>query len=207
MNNIYVINLEHRKDRMNNINERFKNYFNINRVEAVKDKEGWIGCLKSHKKCIQYAKDNNLKYIIVMEDDCTPKINDWFEKFNDIKENIFEKKDDWDIFLGGSTKTNTKNINKYDFQNVNIYNIIKAHNTHLIVYNHTCYDFFLNSNNELPIDVLWHKKIRCIIPLPFLFTVISSFSDIGNVYTKMHKIIIDNNEKKLIKYIEENNIN
>ena len=206
MDNIFVINLEERKDKMEHINKTFGNYFNVNRVDAIKDNEGWKGCLQSHLKCIKYAKDNNLKYIIVIEDDCTPMGENWFERFKNIKENIFDKKDDWDIFLGGSIKTSVKHIKKYDFKSDNIYNISRSHSTYCIVYNHTCYDYFLNSNLELPIDVLWHKKIKCIIPLPFIFSIIASVSDIAKIYVNYNNRIIGN-QNKLIEHIKNNNIN
>lgn len=205
MDNIFVINLEEREDKMKHINKTFGNYFNINRVNAVKDDEGWKGCLKSHLNCIKCAKDNNLKYIIVMEDDCVPMCENWFERFKNIKKNIFDIKDDWDIFLGGSVKTSIKKINKYNF-NDDIYNIAMAHSAYMIVYNHTCYDFFLNSNHDLPIDVMWHKKIKCIMGLPFLFSIISSMSDIANIYVN-HKNRIIENQNKLIQHIKNNNIN
>lgn len=205
MDDIFVINLEERKDKMEHINKTFGNYFKINRIGAIKDDEGWKGCLQSHLKCIKYAKDNNLKYIIVIEDDCKPMGEDWFTRFKNIKENIFDKKDDWDIFLGGSIKTSVKHIRKYDFDSDNIYNIARSHNTHMIVYNHTCYDFFLNSNNDLPIDVLWHKKIKCIIPLPFIFSIIATWSDIAKIYVNHNGQIIDN-QNKLMEHIINNNI-
>jgi hypothetical protein len=201
MDNIFVINLEERKDKMEHINKTFGNYFNINRVSAIKDNEGWKGCLQSHLKCIKYAKDNNLKYIVVFEDDCKPVGENWFERFKNIKENIFDKKDDWDIFLGGSIKTSIKHITKYNFESDNIFNIVRSYNTHCIVYNHTCYDFFLNSNNDLPIDVLWYQKVKCIIPLPFLFSIISTVSDIDKKYVKHHNKLIGN-QNKLIQHIE-----
>lgn len=41
MNNIFVINLEERKDKMENINKFFSKYFNINKIDAIKDNIGW----------------------------------------------------------------------------------------------------------------------------------------------------------------------
>lgn len=194
------------KDRMVNINKNFNKYFNINRVDAIKEDDGWKGCLKSHLKCIKYAKDNNLKHIIVMEDDCVPIEENWFNRFVNIKENLLDEKDDWDIFLGGSTKTSVKNITKYNFESNNIYNIIRSHCTHFIVYNHTCYDYFLNAGDDLPIDVVWHKKIKCIIVLPFIFSVSSSYSDISKSYIKIHHNRIIENQQQLINYVKKNNI-
>ena len=205
MFDIYVINLESRKDRFEYIQQKFGNDFNIIRIDAIFDKEGWKGCLKSHLKCVSIAKENNMKYIIVMEDDCEPMDINWKQRLIEFKENLFDKRDDWDIFLGGSAKTWTTRISKFDYSNDNIYKVNFSHNTHMIVYNHTSYDFFLNASHELPIDVLWHKKIRCLIPLPFMFSCQSGYSNIGKTYSNIKKLILDN-QNKLIEYVKINNI-
>ncbi len=205
MEDIYVINLEHRNDRLMNFKKIFNTHFNINQINAVFDENGWIGCLKSHLKCIKYAKENNLKYIIVFEDDCTITNNKSIERLKNIKENIFDVRDDWDIFIGGSTSCELKNINKYDYDAENIYTFNSACSTFCISYNHTCYDFFINCDMADPIDDVWHYKLKCIMPLPFLFTVIPSYSNINNINTNPN-IKICRNERKLINYIKENNI-
>ena len=141
MIDIFVINLKHRKNRLDLFNFYFSKHFNINVTDAIKDKEGWKGCLNSHLKCIQYAKDNNLKYIIVFEDDAAP-LNGGCEKLKKIAEEVFEKKNNWDIYLGGSIRIYQKSkIKKYDLKN-DIFRIHAAKSTYCIVYNHTCYDFF-----------------------------------------------------------------
>ena len=48
MIDIYVINLKNRTDRLKKFKENFDKHFNINVIEAVKNKEGWKGCLQSH---------------------------------------------------------------------------------------------------------------------------------------------------------------
>jgi hypothetical protein len=200
MINIYVINLKHRTDKIKEFKSNFSKYFNIIVIDAIKEEEGWKGCLYSHLKCIKYAKENNLKYIIVFEDDACPKYKDWFEKFKNIKEQVFDTKNDWDIFIGGSTKTYKKHkISKYDLEN-NLYRVCKTQNTHSIVYNHTCYDFFLNCNQSKPIDLVWHNQIKCIMSIPFLFTVKNFVSDISKEWNKLSDKINDN-EKKLLEYI------
>jgi GR25 family glycosyltransferase involved in LPS biosynthesis len=202
MDNLYVINLESRIDRMKNFYKIFSDKFNIIRIDAIHNTDSWKGCFESHLKCIKYAKDNNLKYIMVMEDDCMPMNNNWYKSLINIKQNIFDKKNDWDIFLGGSSKTFMKNIHKYDYSDHNIYNIESTYSTYMIVYNHTSYDFFLNSEIILPIDIIWHKKLRCILPIPFLFTTMNSKSDIDDKCLDVKKKIF-NNQKYLNRYIKK----
>ena len=206
-NNIYVINLDKRPDKMEHINNMFEKYFKINRIDAVYREEGWRGCLLSHIKCIKYAKENNLKYIMVMEDDCVDMCPNWYERIMKIKKEVFDKKNDWDIFLGGSLLTQLDNISKYDFEYDNIYNISNSTNTHFIVYNHTSYDYILQRANFSggPIDVLWWYNLKCLMPVPFIFKSAPSISDIAGRYVD-HTDMINNNEKKLLTYIKNNNI-
>ena len=201
MIDIYVINLKNRVDKLENFNLVFSKYFKINVIDAIKNEVGWKGCLDSHLKCIKYAKDNNLKYIIVFEDDATPKDINWYDKFMKIKEEIFEKRNDWDIYLGGTCKIYKKEqIIKYDLKN-DVYKVAYAKNTHCIVYNNTCYDFFLNCDKKNPIDMLWHQKINCIMSIPYLFTVRNFVSDISKKWIRISSII-HSDEKKSLEYVK-----
>lgn len=85
MIDLYVINLDKRSDRWEKINHIFKN-FNLVRVSAVEHNEGYIGCFMSHQKCLRYAKEHNMDYIIVLEDDCIPfeTIEIFEERLNNI---------------------------------------------------------------------------------------------------------------------------
>jgi hypothetical protein len=70
---ILIINLKHRIDRKKNILEQI-NRFNISSdkiyfIDAVYNDNGIIGCALSHIKCIEYAISNNLKNILILEDD------------------------------------------------------------------------------------------------------------------------------------------
>ena len=98
---IYYINLNHRHDRkkkmeaeflkMNNLN----NYTFINeRIDAIKDSMGAIGCGKSHIKALKKAKDKNLDYIIIMEDDIELKKNKIEKYFDEI-----ERLKNWDVII------------------------------------------------------------------------------------------------------------
>ena len=70
MFDIYVINLEERTDRWDNITKIFKN-FNLIKLNAIKHKKGAIGCFLSHQECLKIAKLKKLQNIFVIEDDCT----------------------------------------------------------------------------------------------------------------------------------------
>lgn len=68
-NHIYI-NLEHRRDRRDSCEEEIKKLDTTpNRFRAIRDDFGYIGCALSHIKCIEDARDRNLPYICVFEDD------------------------------------------------------------------------------------------------------------------------------------------
>lgn len=203
MINIYVINLKESVDRWKQVQSVYKKYENINliRVDAIRHDVPWIGCLESHKKCVEIAKASNMKNIIVIEDDCLPLNN--FDDFFGIKKDYLDIYDDWDIFLGGSIKTSTLRMTKIDCQNHNLYKICMAHSTFMICYNSTSYDKVLGCGQEYPIDVFWHKKLNCIIPVPFLCTTQDSFSTISNKYISF-KTLFKNNQQKILDHINKN---
>ena len=64
----YVINLDERNDRWEQIQNSFKQYnIHLERISAIRDPVGWKGCGYSHMKVIKMAKEQNLqsKQIIV----------------------------------------------------------------------------------------------------------------------------------------------
>lgn len=102
---LYVINLEHREDRKNEVLQEIKDtkIFNIKFFNAVKHKKGWIGCGLSHLYLVSYALTNNLPYIIVAEDDFQLKIDE--EKLKSCLDILLkpENLSKWDVFNGSPT--------------------------------------------------------------------------------------------------------
>lgn len=189
MIDIYVINLKEREDRLEKLITNFKEYTNINLsiVEAVKYNPGVIGCFMSHQKIIKYAKENNMKNIIVMEDDCIPHTPIFEEKLINIKKYLDEN-DNWDIFLGGGTLQYKNIIKKHaDITgNISLYKIHHSFDGHFVCYNNTIYDTFINADPTiLPLDHFWRgKNIRFVIVIPFIAIQDSSYSNILNRFVK-----------------------
>jgi hypothetical protein len=197
MFDIYVINLKERTDRMENIIKNFGNLFNLIRVDAVKHEFGWKGCFLSHIKCITIAKEKKMKNIFVIEDDCEPYDCNFYDRLCKIK-NILDNMENWDIWLGGCNKPNP--IEKINISDEWFVKINKARSTHMICYNHTSYDYFLNETMEIPIDCAWYKKINAYTSYPFVGFQTPSFSDISNNWCNC-KIFLKLNEKKIHNYI------
>lgn len=179
--NIYVINLIHRTDRYQHIQNSFSKYNNIQLhfIEAVKHENGAIGCFRSHKKCIQLAKDNDMKNIIVIEDDCLP-MEQFDTKLTTIKQYL-DTHDDWDIFLGAVNKTRSKHvINKLYIDDIKLLQVSFGSTAHFIIYNHTSYSFFLECDENNYVDQCWSGKLKAFTCVPFLAKQINDFSDIEN---------------------------
>ena len=188
MFDIYIINLEERKDRLEHIKKYFSEY-NIIPVEAIKHIEGYKGCFLSHKKCIQIAKEKNLKYIIVLEDDCLP-----LENFSKRFENIIS-------FLGpfhiqGKIENSTENL----------YKINGGYCMHFVIYNYTSYEYFLDQDISIPIDHTWKNNLQCLFPVPFIATQVDNYSNITNSIEKKFSRRIKLNNSRLLNYTSNTNI-
>lgn len=122
---ILFINLEHRKDRLKQINNEFKKMNfpknKIKRIDAVNEKyNGHIGCCKSHIKAMNEIIKNDYKYTMVFEDDFvfTVDLDEFNKKINSFLNN---KKDNWDIIQLASVHVklkDTDNIKQNDFSRV-----------------------------------------------------------------------------------------
>lgn len=174
---LYVIHLEERADRLEQIKTVYSSY-NIIIIDAVKHNIGSIGCFLSHQKCIRYAKESNMKYICVLEDDCVPTEN----SADLLKMKDFLDNNDWKIFIGGGTDI-WKVVKKIQYPHYNLFEVDKVKTTHMIIYHHSVYDFFLSIDPltvNIPIDKIWHGHFNAIIPIPFIASQSNGFSDIEN---------------------------
>lgn len=96
--NVFYINLEHRKDRKQHVENELKKIGLIgHRFNAIKTKNGAIGCSMSHLKLLQDAVKNNLSHIVILEDDITfldPKL--FTQNLDTFLKN---RKNEWDVVL------------------------------------------------------------------------------------------------------------
>jgi len=207
MIDIFVINLIERLDRKKQIILDFLPYkeVQLHFIEAIKnDDDGAIGCFLSHKKCLEIAKERNMKYMIVLEDDCLP-MNNFEIRLNKLL-TYLDSNNDWDIFLGGVKKCN-KIFEKKTISDENIYKINRGHCSHLVIYNNSFYDTFLEvDETKYAVDTFWHKKYSVWILLPFLAYQRNGMSNIGNCYNGNFINNFIDTEKCLFNYIEKNNL-
>jgi GR25 family glycosyltransferase involved in LPS biosynthesis len=205
MFDIYVINLEERTDRMEKIKEIFRD-FNIIRINAIKHENGVIGCFLSHLECIKIAKQNNLKNIFVIEDDCIPFYTekDFINRLCKIKK-ILDELEDWDIFLGSTNTVFTRHvINKIYVNDEHFLKVTRGKTAHMICYNEKVYDTYLNTVPYInsPIDKFWHDKFTAIIPIPYIASQDDGFSDILNKDIS-YEGRITNSNTYFVNYLKE----
>jgi glycosyl transferase, family 25 len=119
---ILFINLKHRKDRLEQINNEFdKMNFptnKIERIDAVNAKfNGHIGCCKSHIKTMKHIMKHNYKYTLVFEDDFVFKVDqDTFNK--KVDRFLKDYKDDWDMIQLASGYVSTEDTDNDDVKRV-----------------------------------------------------------------------------------------
>ena len=96
---IIYINLDHRTDRNKEMLEHFEKYNipkdKIVRLSATKHEKGNIGVYKSHIRALQYAIDNNLSNILIVEDDfdfnySPEELDIIFDEFENIFKNTYD---------------------------------------------------------------------------------------------------------------------
>ena len=205
LKNNFVINLEHRKDRWEHIKFEFEKINLIpKRFDAVKNKDGRIGCTLSHIKCLEYAIENNLDSILICEDDIT-FLNPCSLK-NSLKDFI-ENVNDWDVLLLGA------NVHRIEKKSNNYLKIIDAQTTTgYIVKNHyfnTLLDNFKEGlqllekekKGDYCIDIHWKKiqsKDKWYILYPFTVTQYDNYSDIEKRNIDYNKLMLTyTNENKM----------
>jgi GR25 family glycosyltransferase involved in LPS biosynthesis len=206
MFDIYVINLEERTDRWENITKIFKN-FNLIKINAIKQKKGAIGCFLSHRECLKIAKLKKLQNIFIIEDDCTFYLteNNFDERLLKIKK-ILDNYNDWDIFLGGPNKVFSHDcFESICIDDENFVKATKGYAIHMICYNQKSYDFFLKIDpfSNIPIDKCWHDNLTALIPVPYIAIQIDSYSNIVNKSTSIIGRTKSSNDS-LVEYVKQN---
>lgn len=169
---------------------------------------GAFGCLLSHIECIKNAKKNNLKNILILEEDFII-CKDYIKKYNLLSDNLKTNNIKWNlIYLGkkqGSESKYNKLANIHIKQRFNkIYNLneffyipnYQTWGTHSLLINNIIFDEILNFQNynivapyDLLLMTLYHKfNFLCV--KDDLFITNEEYSDIreitntSNLYTK-----------------------
>jgi len=189
---ILYINLEKRKDRKEHMEKQLKKY-NFERVNAIENENGYVGCAESHIKCLKLAIERNYEEVIILEDDFM-FLNG--NNFNDMKIPEF----DFDILLFCNRIKKCEKIDE-TFNKVidcswasghlvrkNLYGplIQNLQESKELIKKENCYKY----HNDIYWNKLW-KEYKCISYNYNFSTQKEGYSDI---------------EKKNVKRLEQQNI-
>ena len=195
---VVYINLEKRKDRKSEIEKELFTYFDPNKIirfNAIKNKKGYIGCIKSHIAALQMAIDNKWNNCLIVEDDMM-----WsdFNKGYSILENLVKK--DYDVIVLGGTYVNYNDDYKLNKCKTTTAYLIKNHYYSTLLENFKeSLDLLLKTDIQsiFALDVYWNKlqkKDNWYIVVPSLSVQRPSYSDIqkrdmnyNNLFEKFKK--------------------
>ena len=204
------INLDNRTDRFEHVKKELSKIYIDNpvRMPAVKLENGAIGCTMSHIKCIEYAKNNNLPYIFICEDDITflypYTLLDSLNKFQ--SSNL-----KWDvIIIGGNNVPPYKNVSEFCIQ---VYNCQTT--TGYIVASHY-YDTLIKnfresaknlikdpSNKKLyALDIYWkqlQQQDDWYMIIPTRVVQYNDYSDIEDKVVDYQMLMLDIDKEWLLK--------
>ena len=163
---IYYINLDHRTDRLESIKKEISlidpKLEKSERISAVKEERGEIGCGKSHLLALKDAEKNKYKNVLILEDDFIFKESK--DKVNQILKDLIKIDKDYNMFLLG------KNLMKYRNFRSDFVEVIDAQTTSGYLISDKFipklienFEFAVNnlekgaSQKESSIDICWKK--------------------------------------------------
>ena len=206
MTNIVVISLERAIERRKLMLNQFSNLnlenFHIldgvdgqnipnNEIPKLSLKGGWrygedfqpgeIGCIRSHIKAIELAKENKWDNVIIFEDDIT--IAEDFEKRIKLLLKLIPK--DWEhIYLSGTPKFSTP----IHYTLLQVIPSPRTNCSHSYMINHSAYDKIINkmktqitTADDMIIDMIFREKsLKSYSYFPYITHANSSYSYIWN---------------------------
>ena len=200
----FYINLLSRPDRKNHVeNQLLSIGINAERFNAIKMKNGAIGCSMSHLKIIETAKKNNWDHVLIVEDDILfTKPTMFIEQFN----KFLKKHNDYDIILiAGNNLPPYKTIDDTcvkvtQCQTTTGY-LVKNHYFDTLIKNYK--EGLLNlmkdpiNHRLFAIDKYWfnlQKKDKWYLITPLTVTQREDYSDIEKRPTNYTNVMLDLNK-------------
>ena len=183
----YIINLEDRLDRKLHIVDEMTKLPQVSYeiVSAIRDESKT--CFLSHLKCIQRAKDNNLPYVLVLEDDAIFS-EDCIEIFDRALTEIQTKQ--WDmLYLGANLNSTAHSITP------SLLKLSGAYTTHAYMVHERFYDTILNLKLDFEIDVCYSKLMNennVYMCDPIIAFQLPSYSDLQDGFRDYNGAIFAN---------------
>ena len=173
------INLEESVDRKKRIEEELsKVTINFNRINAISDPNTVTGCLKSHLKAVEFAKENNFSVVAILEDDFLfQNIETLYEDMDKLfKENF----DGAELWISPNGKPYIKNITE------NVYKCFNTAGTVGYILKLNIFDIVINAFHEallknIAADIaLWsvQRSVKWITIYPYIGKHVEGYSTI-----------------------------
>ena len=146
---------------------------------------GQLGCILSHLRLLKYCRDNNIKNVLILEDDV-----DFSDEFQSRFDNFtLSFNQEWHmIYFSGSLVETSDEFNSYS-------KLLTCHTTHSYAVNSSIYDYLIEKLDfemlSKPVDVVYsqlHSNIKSWIVIPFFTYQSDGFSDIQNKFTNYESI-------------------
>lgn len=211
LQNVFYINLDHRKDRKDNVEKQLADYnWNYTRFPAIQHENGRIGCTLSHLQLLTYAKNQNLPYIVIIEDDIVftkPKT------FMLSLDKFMENNHNYDVLLlAGNIVPPYKEIGSYaikvDFCQTTTGYMVQNHYYDKLINNiETGMNHLLkypNMHVQFAIDKWWTKLQNIdnwYFIVPATVTQAQDYSDIEQKVVNYHSYMLDIRKEWLHKNI------
>jgi hypothetical protein len=182
-----VINLADRPEKWKQTQDTFQQFpVELERLDAVRKSPGWKGCAASHFKAIELAKQRGYNWVLILEDDAQLS-ETGLAQFNELLPILYERRSEWDIFLGGATFVDNVRL---VHSKPPIYQA-GGFTTHFCLIHNGSYDKILNQYTDGPIDVYYKEKMRLWMTNPHISTQRPGVSDIEQGESNYNKLFDD----------------
>lgn len=206
----FYINLECRPDRKEHVEKELQSIgiVNANRFNAIKLSNGAIGCSISHLKIVEYAKENNLPHVLIVEDDIQFTNPSLFIR----QCNLFlERHKNFDVVLIAGN--NMPPYNKIDDTCVKVSQcqtttgyLVQNHYYDTLINNYRdgIKNLMLNPSNHVSfaIDKYWFRLQRqdnWYLIIPLTVTQREDYSDIEKRNTNYSRVMLDLDKKNFFR--------
>lgn len=211
--NIFYINLDTRPDRKTHFENQMKMLkWSAQRFNAIKNKNGAIGCSLSHLALLIYAKQNNLDHILIMEDDIM-FLNPY--TFVDNLNKFLQKEINFDILLIAGN-----NMGDYQRIDENCIKVSKCQTTTGYLVKNNYYDKLINNiqtgislllkypkmRDFYAIDQYWaslQQSDNWYLLTPLTVTQKPDYSDIESRVTNYSPAMLDLDKKEYLRKKQE----
>lgn len=173
-----LINLPDRPEKLESAIKEMASFFDVPhfyKIDGVIESSPYLGIAQAHMNCIQFAKECESPYVIIMEDDIEfrPGAREYAnECFNNLP-------DDWDILLAGLYSTDKLTpYNDYWQQTGEFAGL------HFYVVHSKAYDTILNFKKNSHIDrfMAGPGKLKCFVTNKFFAIQKPGHSDNAGMY-------------------------